>query len=83
MFRNFDDGDVAKRYPYAQFCLTRLNWVLPILDPRGGANGWFYYKLHWSYSTRYTIYCSTISFDIHKYIYYNISYTHLQYKLYL
>ncbi|KAE8366387.1 hypothetical protein BDV27DRAFT_156001 [Aspergillus caelatus] len=48
VFRGIDDEDVAKRYWYGQLRLTRLNWVLRILSPRSGANGWFYHEPHWS-----------------------------------
>lgn len=47
-FRQIEDSQVAKRYHYGQLRLSRLNWAMRILRPRGKSTTWFYEIPHWS-----------------------------------
>ncbi|KAL7932982.1 hypothetical protein V8C35DRAFT_305958 [Trichoderma chlorosporum] len=48
-FRHLNDEQVARRYHYGQFRLTRLNWAIFIFRPKSARNSLrFYYESPWS-----------------------------------
>ena len=47
-FRCLKDDHVAKRYHYGQLRLSRLDWIVRLVQPQHSSNGWFYQIPHWS-----------------------------------
>ncbi|KAF3934156.1 hypothetical protein ABW20_dc0102788 [Dactylellina cionopaga] len=45
-FRNIPDEAVTQRYSYGQLRLTRLNWAMRMIPPKGQRR-FYYYRVHW------------------------------------
>ncbi|KIW70685.1 hypothetical protein PV04_02930 [Phialophora macrospora] len=47
-FREIDDVEVSRRYHFGQFRVSRLNWLVRILQPALAPSRFFYHVPHWS-----------------------------------